>query len=1124
MGGWKQKSGWIQILPASCVPFTFPFLSQLSVCLIVSRVRAYLTTDQQHGIPCFLKRGPLPDWPVWTREQMISGGAAEREDREDEAERDKPDGTQPAPDNRERAPSGALSPEHASDKGDEAPLSLMETRSPSNDKGVPSQPEHTNSLQITTMHSLSETTIVFPETDNSSSTLPSLEKGAEDKNEDEEGSKIPPPLFKRNPEDNDEGHWGQFNEPATQAKISAIKAATKGGMAAKEISSSFTGGMTKPKQKDQTGSWVQQKAQDKSTAPKIRRNKSALEKTTLFPLGSKPFNYGQKNDSDESQLLALGQVIAQQDKFESDKSTSVAAEICGDNDSLPDNPDEDWEFPDGTSPLSLLGGNDSGADDVDYSSEKSETGSVKALGDKNTEPDNSFSDEQGDKSIAPQRQIIAEKKPVLTQQVIMDLVASQASSKRTLSAAGWERNKEEYGQLLDGYQSPTSRNVQVDVGLATLMIISAVAENTNRINLAAQNEQREMMIKQAEMHRESLEKEFTSGLERIRAEHEKAISEQKRFREEYAHSCTLENGDKTLQNVGDNQGMAIVTFQMSVLQRQAERAQQELKEFKENHERELRHEKEMIIAQGKIIEEERQKNNKLKEELRIFEESILKGMMISGSKMETKSHKDSPESPKHKRVKIDEEGSSDNVSSQEIIGIKQEVPQSDNTDLKIVPIFIDENDKVHYETTAYTTSTRDKSNILIAKKDQKAIRSESSGEAKTKELCAHLIKHQPRLATQEEIRISLEAWRAMLRSTRDYYPDKHQTNKQHLINLKVLMGARASYHKSVHSNPIAKEQWKHQEYGPIHRQYFIPLEYMDPHEFFQKFQENDDKQLVYWKRCCSMYEYYVMLSEDNPEFKPKGPPVNTRDNPNPRDYRPLKTKNVAHNPFASSDKAPSDKWGKGLMSSAQGSSSVNAWKDQKNGLMGETSPRTPAIRSAPLSDKIRFEEQKISSFSYEQQEASERTHRHRTNMTRNNAPVPGSESESSQEDEDSLFDDKLLPPEKFRIMKLRKEIKRIKGGVVYPTGYEKDRDRAIKDAEECRLLGKPVPPYLTGVKIPWSSGMGQANIHYDNHQVSRREDKIAKIRRLNAEHCQQEHIANMSSITRKGGPGGQVQS
>ncbi len=48
MGGWKQKSGWIKILPDSRVPFTFPFLSQLSVCLIVSRVRAYLTTDQHY--------------------------------------------------------------------------------------------------------------------------------------------------------------------------------------------------------------------------------------------------------------------------------------------------------------------------------------------------------------------------------------------------------------------------------------------------------------------------------------------------------------------------------------------------------------------------------------------------------------------------------------------------------------------------------------------------------------------------------------------------------------------------------------------------------------------------------------------------------------------------------------------------------------------------------------------------------------------------------------------------------------------------------------------------------------------------------------------------------------------
>ena len=56
---------------------------------------------------------------------MISGDAAERGEREDETERDKPNGTQPAPDKIEEAPSGALSPEHASDKIEEAPKSLI---------------------------------------------------------------------------------------------------------------------------------------------------------------------------------------------------------------------------------------------------------------------------------------------------------------------------------------------------------------------------------------------------------------------------------------------------------------------------------------------------------------------------------------------------------------------------------------------------------------------------------------------------------------------------------------------------------------------------------------------------------------------------------------------------------------------------------------------------------------------------------------------------------------------------------------------------------------------------------------------------------------------------------------
>ncbi len=53
-------------------------------------MRAHLTTNQQHGMPCLPKQGPLPDWPVWTRERMISGAAAERKGSQDEKERGQP--------------------------------------------------------------------------------------------------------------------------------------------------------------------------------------------------------------------------------------------------------------------------------------------------------------------------------------------------------------------------------------------------------------------------------------------------------------------------------------------------------------------------------------------------------------------------------------------------------------------------------------------------------------------------------------------------------------------------------------------------------------------------------------------------------------------------------------------------------------------------------------------------------------------------------------------------------------------------------------------------------------------------------------------------------------------------
>jgi hypothetical protein len=239
------------------------------------------------------------------------------------------------------------------------------------------------------------------------------------------------------------------------------------------------------------------------------------------------------------------------------------------------------------------------------------------------------------------------------------------------------------------------------------------------------------------------------------------------------------------------------------------------------------------------------------------------------------------------------------------------------------------------------------------------------------------------------------------------------------------MGARTSFNKSVHDNLIARNQWKHQEYGPLQKQYHIPSEYMAPDAFFEKFKNADDNQIVYYKRICSVRDYYEMLSRDNPQYRQREPKI-TRPNPNPRDYRPAPKKNIAYNPYNSGDKAPSDKWGKGLISSTLSTSHLNAWKDQNNGLMGVTSPSTPMIRSPPVISAPVIRAPVISTLSAEQQHASEGTHRHRSDMSRSTVPVPNSDNESSQDDSDSLFDDQLLPPEKNKIMRLRKEIKESK--------------------------------------------------------------------------------------------------
>jgi hypothetical protein len=93
-----------------------------------------------------------------------------------------------------------------------------------------------------------------------------------------------------------------------------------------------------------------------------------------------------------------------------------------------------------------------------------------------------------------------------------------------------------------------------------------------------------------------------------------------------------------------------------------------------------------------------------------------------------------------------------------------------------------------------------------------------------------------------------------------------------------------------------------------------------------------------------------------------------------------------------------------------------------------------------------------------------------------------------------LYADKMIPADKNKIMRLTKEMKRIRSQI-HSADYLRKRDKAIKAAEDGRLAGGLGPVYLAGIKFPWSSDHGRAPRKYDDDQVEKIKEQIDKIKK-----------------------------
>ncbi len=245
-------------------------------------------------------------------------------------------------------------------------------------------------------------------------------------------------------------------------------------------------------------------------------------------------------------------------------------------------------------------------------------------------------------------------KPVLTQKGLMDIIAKQPQA--LMQKMEWEQKKQCYKEMLSGYESPNGTSINVGVDLTGLMFVSAVSESAQMIiSFMAQSDASDKLMKQTEQHREALEKEFKLNMERMKAEHDRALTEAMKIRDNYARSALEAAGafNQTIQKIDQVQSDKVVKFQHETLKKRALKFERQLAEAAEKHGEELKEKELLCDKQKRELLLERKRNKELEDESRAFEDSVINGTALPNEKVQRMSPDSSPEVPNPKRARVD---------------------------------------------------------------------------------------------------------------------------------------------------------------------------------------------------------------------------------------------------------------------------------------------------------------------------------------------------------------------------------------------------------------------------------------------------------------------------------------
>ncbi len=148
-----------------------------------------------------------------------------------------------------------------------------------------------------------------------------------------------------------------------------------------------------------------------------------------------------------------------------------------------------------------------------------------------------------------------------------------------------------------------------------------------------------------------------------------------------------------------------------------------------------------------------------------------------------------------------------------------------------------------------------------AKADQvsKAVRKEQTVETPWTDSQGQ--KGQVVTVAHDQKKEGLKMWKDLLIQTRDYRPFQQRSEEEDLKDVKILRTATSDF-KNLKLFGMDTLLETHYAFAGLQAKYNIPGEFCAPEELFRE--DQLDYNVLYYKRCCSVYDFYNMLSIDNP--------------------------------------------------------------------------------------------------------------------------------------------------------------------------------------------------------------------------------------------------------------------